>query len=164
MRYINLTFAQRSMLTRIRWESSKSQVRDRAFCILLSDQGQSISALTQAFEVHRNTILNWFNAFENDGLIGLYDEPGRGSTSILGSQHKDAIIAFVDAGDHRAWDWSVSYFWEQILVIMTQQKLPIFFGKAKFGSEVGWDEGAFSAPSQPQDIAIFIAIKGFNQI
>jgi transposase len=97
MRYIQLTSAQRSMLARIRRESIKSQVRDRAFCILLSDQSQSIPTLSQAFDVYHNTIRNWFNAFENDSLVGLYDEPGRGSKSKLQPQHKSSVIAFVEA-------------------------------------------------------------------
>lgn len=84
------------MLQRIRRDSQKPQVRDRAFCVLLSDQGQSILALSQAFEVHHNTIRNWFNAFEADGLVGLYDEPGRGSKPKLQPEYTAAILSWVE--------------------------------------------------------------------
>lgn len=95
MRYIKLKSEQRQMLSRIRRQSRKPLVRDRAFCMLLSDQGQSIHQLTKFFDVHRNTIRNWFESFENDGLVGLYDCVGRGGKLKLQPHQQEAVIAWV---------------------------------------------------------------------
>ncbi len=95
MRYIQLNPVQYEMLSLIRRKSEKPAVRDRAFSLLLSSQGQTISQLSQFFDVHRNTINNWFNAFAANSLVGLYDEPGRGSKSKLKSEHQEAILIWI---------------------------------------------------------------------
>ena len=67
MRYIQLLPEQVPMLERIRRLSKKPRTRDRALALLLSHQGQSAPKLALFFDVHRNTIINWFNAFERYG-------------------------------------------------------------------------------------------------
>ena len=54
MRYIELNPVQNKMLNRIRRQSQKPLVRDRAFSLLLSSQGQTVTQLSQFFDVHRN--------------------------------------------------------------------------------------------------------------
>jgi transposase len=95
MRYIHLNPVQYEMLSLIRRKSEKPSVRDRAFSLLLSSQGQTVSQLSQCFDVHRNTIHNWFNAFEANSLVGLYDESGRGNKSKLQSEHEEAILTWI---------------------------------------------------------------------
>ena len=95
MRHIQLTSVQADMLARIRHQSQKPQVRDRAFSLLLSAQGQSIAELSTIFDKHPNTIRNWFTSYESDGLVGLYDTPGRGSKSKLKPHHKSAVLSWV---------------------------------------------------------------------
>ncbi len=73
MRYTQLLPEQARMLERIRRYSQKPRVRDRALALLLSHQGQSVPQLATFFGVHPNTVINWFNAFEHWGLVGLYD-------------------------------------------------------------------------------------------
>lgn len=73
MRYIQLLPEQARMLERLRRRSQKPRVRDRALALVLSHQGQSVPQLATFFGVHRNTVINWFNAFEHWGLVGLYD-------------------------------------------------------------------------------------------
>ncbi len=71
------------MLTRIYKQSKYHQVRQRAQCIKLSFEGYNIQELTQIFKVTRLTIYNWFNDWEFFGLVGLYDQKGRGRKSRI---------------------------------------------------------------------------------
>jgi len=95
MRYIHLLPEQVRMLERIRRHSRKPRVRDRALSLLLSHQGQSVKQLAGFFGVHRNTIINWFNAFETYGLVGLYDAKGRGRTPKLDAQQRQQVKSWV---------------------------------------------------------------------
>ena len=85
MRYIQLQPEQARMLERIRRRSQKPRVRDRALALLLSHQGQSVPQLAMFFGLHRNTMINWFNAFEHGGLVGLYDAPRSGAQAHPGA-------------------------------------------------------------------------------
>lgn len=67
-----------SLLRRIHRQSRHFEVRRRAHCILLSFEGFTITQLMTIFQVSRKTIHNWFVAWEETGLVGLYNRPGRG--------------------------------------------------------------------------------------
>lgn len=95
MRYIQLVPEQARMLERIRRHSRKARVRDRALGLLLSHQGRSVNQLAAFFDVHRNTVINWFNAFESYGLVGLYDAKGRGRTPKLNPEQAKQVKAWV---------------------------------------------------------------------
>lgn len=55
------------------------QVRHRAHAILLSAKGYPINQLADIFEVNRETVTNWLNRWDEDGLNGLENKtrPGR---------------------------------------------------------------------------------------
>ena len=55
-----------------------SQVRHRAHAILLSAQGYPINRLAEIFFVDRETITNWLNRFDHDGIDGLENKPRPG--------------------------------------------------------------------------------------
>jgi transposase len=55
-----------------------SQVRHRAHALLLSAQGYPIKRLAEIFFVDRETITNWLNRFDQDGLEGLENKPRPG--------------------------------------------------------------------------------------
>ncbi len=95
MRYIQLLPEQVPMLERIRRLSKKPRTRDRALALLLSHQGQSAPKLALFFDVHRNTIINWFNAFERYGLPGLYDNPRRGRRRKLNAEQVEQVKTWV---------------------------------------------------------------------
>lgn len=95
MRYIHLLPEQVRMLERFRRHSRKPRVRDRALSLLLSHQGQSVNQLAGFFGVHRNTIINWFDAFERYGLVGLYDAQGRGRKPKLTPEQARQVKAWV---------------------------------------------------------------------
>ncbi len=66
------------LLQRLYRQSRHHQVRQRAHCILLSSQDYSIAQLMDIFSVSRKTLYNWFNNWERQGLVGLYNRPGGG--------------------------------------------------------------------------------------
>ena len=91
MRFIqNLSPETRSVLHRIYTESQHHRVRQRAHCILLSYQGINTTALMAIFSVDRITIYHWFDAWEVQHFVGLYDKKrcGRPPKLTDEAQHK----------------------------------------------------------------------------
>ena len=96
MRYIKgLTSETVKMLMRFYKQSKHYQVRQRAHCLILSNQGYKISQLMSMFQVSRNTIYNWFNSWELSQLVGLYNQPGRGRKRIFNFQEGEQIKNWV---------------------------------------------------------------------
>ena len=96
MRFIqDLSQETLSLLNRIYKQSQHHRVRQRAHCIMLSDQGHTIPQLQAIFQVNRITIYNWFNAWESQSLCGLYDQKGRGRPPKLNSDQKTQIRDWV---------------------------------------------------------------------
>ena len=96
MRYIQgLTKDTIKLLKRINKESKYYQVRQRSHCIILSYQKYKISELMTIFQVSRNTIYNWFNNWENWGLVGLYNREGRGRKKLFNEQQQQTIKDWV---------------------------------------------------------------------
>jgi transposase len=78
MRYIKLNEVERQELSRIYHNHSKSYVRQRAHCLLLSNRGYKIPILADIFLTRKHTVRAWFNRWEKEGLNGLGVRPGRG--------------------------------------------------------------------------------------
>ena len=96
MRFIQeLTPENIQLLKRISKESKYYQVRNRAKCLILSYQGLSINQLTEIFGVGRKTIYNWFTKWEDEKLLGLYDNQGRGRKPKLNDEQKKQLKAWV---------------------------------------------------------------------
>jgi transposase len=96
MRYIKgLTKETLKMLDRIYQQSKHDQVRQRAHCIQLSYQGYTIAELMKIFQVSRNTIYNWFNAWESLPLVGLYNQSGRGRKKTFSEREENQIKNWV---------------------------------------------------------------------
>ena len=91
MRFISLSEERVSMLTRIYKYSKYHRVRQRAHCILLSNEGRQISDMEKIFGIDRTTIYNLFNAWESEGLVGLYDKKGKGRKPKLTPGMKEKI-------------------------------------------------------------------------
>ncbi|WP_333112285.1 helix-turn-helix domain-containing protein, partial [Microcoleus sp. SVA1_B6] len=43
------------------------------------------------FRISYKTLYNWFNRWESEGMIGLYNKPGRGAKSLFDSSQKAQI-------------------------------------------------------------------------
>ena len=97
MRYItNLNFETLHLLNRISKYSKKPQVRQRAMCIILSFNKLPISQLITILKVHRNTIYNYLNNWEDDGLLSLYNSKGQGRKSIITSDNEQFVMETVN--------------------------------------------------------------------
>ena len=96
MRYIKgLSKETLKLLKRIYKFSKFEQVRQISLVIQLSYQGYKIAELMEIFQVSRNTIYNWFNAWDKNGLVGLYDSKGRGRKQKLNIEYQEKIKQWV---------------------------------------------------------------------
>ena len=79
------------LLERIYHQSRHHQVRQRAHCLILALQGVKVEELMKIFQVSYKTIYNWFNRWESEGMVGLYNKPGRGCKPTFNSNQKNRI-------------------------------------------------------------------------
>ena len=66
------------LLNRIYRESRHHQVRQRAHFFILVSQNVKNENLMKIFKVSYKTMYNWLNRWEDEGMLGLYNKPGRG--------------------------------------------------------------------------------------
>ncbi|MEG4361288.1 helix-turn-helix domain-containing protein, partial [Microcoleus sp. C2C3] len=66
------------LLIRIYRESRHHQVRQRAHFLILVSQGVKNKDLKKIFKISHKTMYNWLNRWEAEGMLGLYNKPGRG--------------------------------------------------------------------------------------
>jgi transposase len=85
----------KKLLTRISISSQCRQVRERAKCIILFEEGFSLVQLTQIFRVSQKTIYNWLIKWEKQGLVGLYNQKGRGRKPKLTQAEKEQVRQWV---------------------------------------------------------------------
>jgi len=86
-----------SLLWRIYRQSKFYRVRQRAHCILLSNQGHTTTELMKIFNVNLITIYNWFNAWELRRLLGLYDGKGKGRKGKLSYEQRVKVKEWAKA-------------------------------------------------------------------
>lgn len=98
MRFIrDLNPETRKLLERINRMSNSPQVRERAKCIILSAQGFTIKELMKIFKVSRKTIFNWLTRWEDQRILGLYNQKGRGRKPKLSLEQKAQVKQWVKA-------------------------------------------------------------------
>lgn len=85
-----------SLLQRLYRQSRHHQVRQRAHCILLRSQEYSINQLIEIFNVSRKTLYNWFHNWEEQGVLGLYNRPGRGRKKMFNAKQAEQIQDWVE--------------------------------------------------------------------
>lgn len=85
----------KKLLKRISTSSKYNQVRNRAKCIILLEEGWSLSQAIKIFEVSRKTIYNWVSKWEKEGLPGLYNQKGRCRKSLLTQEQKKQVKNWV---------------------------------------------------------------------
>jgi len=78
IREINVLSAK--LLLRIYRQSRHHQVRKRAHCLLLINQGRKVNELMDIFDVSYRTIYNWIQNWDAEGMVGLYNKSGRGAS------------------------------------------------------------------------------------
>jgi transposase len=65
------------LLNRIYRQSRHHQVRQRAHFLILASENINKN-LMKIFKVSHKTMYNWLNRWEDEGMLGLYNKPGRG--------------------------------------------------------------------------------------
>lgn len=83
------------LLERIYNQSRHHQVRQRAHFLILASQGVKIEKLMQIFKISYKTSYNWLNRWESEGMIGLYNKPGRGRKQIFNPEQAEQIRDWV---------------------------------------------------------------------
>ena len=78
------------LLQRIHRQSRHHQVRQRSHCLILASRVKKVE-LMNIFRISYKTLYNWFNRWELEGMIGLYNKPGRGAKSLFNSSQKAQI-------------------------------------------------------------------------
>ncbi|WP_170299139.1 helix-turn-helix domain-containing protein [Larkinella terrae] len=76
-------------------ESQSNVLKKRCQCVLYSYYGLTVSELMDMFAVDRRSIYNWMNRWQEDGVQGLQDKPGRGLKPKLNpddQQHVEKVI------------------------------------------------------------------------
>lgn len=96
-RHIKLTEAEQELLLQTHKTASSYQLRDRCQCLLLSNQGKTITELTLIFSVSRLSITNWFKRWLDKGFSGVGNAAGQGRKFILSEQDSAIIKAKVQA-------------------------------------------------------------------
>ncbi|MCP6763006.1 MAG: helix-turn-helix domain-containing protein, partial [Fischerella sp. CENA71] len=79
------------LLERIYRQSRHHQVRQRAHFLILASQKIKVEELMTIFNVSYKTIYNWLNRWESEGMLGLYNKPGRGSKKIFDREQESKI-------------------------------------------------------------------------
>ena len=91
MRYIELDTSARQELEKVYHTHAKSHVRQRAQCLLLSNQGYSVPKLADIYSTRTHTVRAWFNRWESEGIEGLEIRQGRGLKPAIDAEN----ISFV---------------------------------------------------------------------
>lgn len=83
------------LLNRIYRESRHHQVRQRAHFLILASQNITNKNLMKIFKVSYKTMYNWLNRWEDEGMLGLYNKPGRGRKKTFNSAQSALIRDWV---------------------------------------------------------------------
>lgn len=79
------------LLERIYRQSRHHQVRQRAHFLIMVSQRVKIEELMKIFNISYKTVYNWLNRWEYNGMLGLYNKPGRGRKRTFNSQQEEQI-------------------------------------------------------------------------
>lgn len=91
--YIVLTAEEEQTLSELRVAPTVPQrTRDRAHMLRLNAQGWTVPAIAEIFECQENTVRRTLQRWQQDGLGGLWDEPGRGTKA----KWQEADMAYLE--------------------------------------------------------------------
>lgn len=82
-KFIQLSEAEKITLQEGMKNGKSHLFRARCHCLLLSAEQGEVKDLAAVFRVSLITVYGWLKRWENSGLVGLRDLPGRGRKPIL---------------------------------------------------------------------------------
>ena len=92
----SLSEAQQSELQQLIKTSPDHRVRQRAHAIMLSGRNYSIETLADIFSVHRNTISEWIDSWQQTGVASLSDAPRSGRPPLLSQEQQKVLLEEID--------------------------------------------------------------------
>lgn len=87
-----LTKNERLEIENLYRKGPNSRVRKRAQAIRLSSKGYTIPQISEILGCNQQSIHNWFNCFETDGLDGLYDKPRKGRPIVATAEYRSRLV------------------------------------------------------------------------
>ncbi len=100
-KYVKLTELEMATLQQGHKHHPSAAVRARCQCLLLSHQGREVKELAVIFSVIPLTIYSWFYRWEEKGLVGLFNQKGRGRKAILQPSEGEIIKQQVQANHQK---------------------------------------------------------------
>jgi transposase len=100
-KFITLTQPELTTLQQGHQQHPSAPVRDRCQCLLLSHQGKAVKELALIFSVIPLTIYSWFYRWEEQGLVGLFNQKGGGRKAILAESDREIIKQKVQANHQK---------------------------------------------------------------
>ena len=85
-------------LQRLAKQERDGRVRTRLRGIILARQGKSASAIGEVLGVAERTVRAWVHQYNEDGVAGLQEQPGRGRPMRLDEVARERFCARLDAG------------------------------------------------------------------
>lgn len=92
-----LTAEDQEVLRYLRDEGETRRIRQRAHAVLLSHSGKTVNELAETFEVNRDTVRDWFDSWEREGVQGLADKPRAGKPPILTATEQAQVVELLKA-------------------------------------------------------------------
>ncbi len=87
-----LTKNERQEIENLYRKGPNNRVRKRAQAIRLSTKGYTIPQISEILGCNQQSIHNWFNGFEMDGLDGLYDKPREGRPIVATAEYRSRLV------------------------------------------------------------------------
>ena len=86
---------ERQDIEEIYRHGSSARVRQRAQAIRLSAKGYPVTEIVEILGCNHQSVHNWFNAFEEQGPAGLYDQPRSGRPVIATTAYRTTLVAAI---------------------------------------------------------------------
>ncbi len=103
----------------------------RLFAVYHVSLGQSSRKVEEMFDTSFKQITNWVHRFEQGGIDGLRDKPGRGRKSSLSEAQKKELAELLDKGSPVTYGYKTEIWTGPILIDWIKNKFGIEFKKAQ---------------------------------
>lgn len=102
MKFINpLSDEEQRTLTEAYRNHPSHRVRERAQALLLSSRSYPVVRLSEIFKVEHETASGWIDAWENEGIVGLFDRPRSGRPRTLTEEEQKMFLAEMENNPHQ---------------------------------------------------------------